>query len=192
MGVRVLGGSARGRRIRSVPGASTRPPLARVRQAVFNILQPITPGARWLDLFAGTGSYGVEALSRGAEAVVMVELDPKAVRIIRQNLETTGLAARATVIRGDVLQELPRLAANKARFNVIGVAPPYFRGLGPRVLDLIDRTGVLAPDGLVFVQRHRKEELPARAGALRLVREYTYGETVLSLYGQGDHPAGDA
>ncbi len=180
--MRVLGGVARGRRLKSVPGETTRPPLARVRQALFDILQPQTPGATWLDLFAGTGSYGIEALSRGAEAVVFVEKNPRAVAIIRENLAATGLEAGATVIRGDVLQEVLRLARIGYRFTVVGVAPPYFKGLGPEVLGLVDETGIVAPGGCLYVQRHRSEELPGRTAALVLARDYRYGETVLSLY----------
>ncbi len=180
--MRVLGGQVRGRRLKPVPGETTRPPLARVRQALFNILQPVTPGSTWLDLFAGTGSYGIEAASRGAVEVVMVEVDPKAVAIIRENLAATGLGDRATVIRGDVFREIPRLAREGRRFDVIGVAPPYFRGLASRVLVLVDETGILAPDGCLYVQRHRTEELPARTSTLGPAKDYRYGETVLSFF----------
>ncbi|RJQ05970.1 MAG: 16S rRNA (guanine(966)-N(2))-methyltransferase RsmD [Bacillota bacterium] len=189
--MRVLGGQARGRRLKSVPGAGTRPPLARVRQALFNVLQPVVPGARWLDLFAGTGSYAIEALSRGADEAVLVELDPRAVGVIKENLTQTGLAHKATVIRGDVLRELPRLASQGRRFDVIGVAPPYFRGLAPRVLAALDETLVLEDDGLVFVQRHVNEDLPARTKSLSLIRDYRYGQTILSVYRPGPAPDRD-
>ncbi len=180
--MRVLGGQARGRRLKSVPGVGTRPPLARVRQALFNILQPVTAGSRWLDLFAGTGSYGIEAASRGAAEVVMVEVDPKAIGVIRDNVSAVGVDGSVTLVRGDALREVSRLAASGKRFDVIGVAPPYFRGLGPRALELIDQTGILAPDGLVYVQRHRTEQLPPRTSTLGLTKDYRYGETVLSFY----------
>ena len=180
--MRVLGGVARGRRLRSVPGATTRPPLSRVRQALFNIVQHRLPGASWLDLFAGTGSFGIEALSRGAATVVFVELSPKAVEVIGQNLALTGLEAGATVIRGDVLQEVPRLARIGYRFTVVGIAPPYFRELGPRALGLVDESGIVAPEGCVYVQSHRSEAIPDRTASLIRVRVYRYGETVLSLY----------
>lgn len=182
LAVRVLGGRARGRKLKTVPGRETRPPLVRVRQALFDILQGVTPGVMWLDLFAGTGSYGIEALSRGAAGVVMVERSPKAVAVIRHNLAVTGLGDRAVVICGDVLKEVPRLARKSQRFGVIGVAPPYFRGLGLRVLTLIDETGILDAGGRVYVQRHRTEELPERTRTLVLAREYRYGNTVLSFY----------
>jgi len=188
--VRVLGGRARGRRLRSVPGEGTRPPLARVRQAVFDILQAVTPGSAWLDLFAGTGSYGIEALSRGAREVVLVELDPRAVAVIRKNLALTGLGQRATVIRGDALREIRRLSRQGRRFDVVGVAPPYFHGLGPRVLEVLDGHPVLAEDGVVYIQRHRTEELPPRTSTLVLARDYRYGDTVLSFYRPERTPGG--
>ncbi len=180
--MRVLGGRAKGRRLKSVPGETTRPPLARVRQALFNILQPVTPDAVWLDLFAGTGSYGIEAASRGAREVVMVEIDPRAVAVARENAVASGCGDRITVIRNDVLRELPNLGRQGRRFDVIGVAPPYFRGLAPRVLTLLDETGILAPDGYVYVQRHKDEELPARTRTLALTRDYRYGQTILTIY----------
>jgi len=183
--VRILSGKARGRWLKSVPGRSTRPPLARVRKALFDILQPVTAGAVWLDLFAGTGSYGLEAASRGAAEVVMVEIDPRAVEVIRENIERTGLGAVVTVIRGDVLREIPRLAREGRRFDVIGVAPPYFRGLGPAVLDLVDETGLLSDEGTLYVQRHRTEVLPDRTTRLVLTKDYRYGQTVLSFYRPG-------
>lgn len=180
--MRILGGSARGRRLKSVPGQSTRPPLARVRQAVFNILQPMVAGAVWLDLFSGTGSFAIEALSRGASRAVLVELDPRAATVIRDNLAATGLSERATLITGDVLKEIPRLASKQQRFSIIGVTPPYFRGFGPEVLALLDRHPLLEPSGRVFVQRHQDEELPARTARLELARDYRYGETLISLF----------
>lgn len=190
--MRVLGGSARGRRLKSVPGDATRPPLARVRQAVFNILQTWVAGSAWLDLFSGTGSFGIEALSRGAEWVVMVELNPRALAVIHDNLSTTGLSERATVIAGDVLKEIPRLASKDYRFSIIGVTPPYFRGFGPKVLELLDRHDLLEPGGRVFVQRHQDEDLPARTARFELARDYRYGETLISLYlprSDADRPA---
>jgi 16S rRNA (guanine966-N2)-methyltransferase len=182
--VRITGGGARGRRLKSVKGEATRPPLARVRQALFNILQPVTVGAVWLDLFAGTGSYGIEAISRGAREVVMIERSPEALAVIYRNLQVLPpeMVERATVVRGDVLHQIPRLARESRRFNIIGVAPPYFRELGPRVLDLLTSSGILADDGYVYVQRHRTEELPARTSTLVLARDYGYGDTRLSLY----------
>jgi len=192
--VRVIGGQARGRRLKSVPGEGTRPPLAHVRQALFDILRAATPGAAWLDLFAGTGSYGIEALSRGAREVVLVELNPKAAAVIRQNLATTGFTDRARVVRGDVFWEIPRLAQEGLRFDVVGIAPPYFRGLGPRVLALVDETGIVSPSGYVYVQRHKTEEIPPKTRTLSFVRDYVYGESVLSFFrperGRGE-PAGE-
>ncbi|MER3469301.1 MAG: 16S rRNA (guanine(966)-N(2))-methyltransferase RsmD, partial [Thermoflexus sp.] len=100
--MRVISGSAKGRRLKSLPGAGTRPIADRVKTALFDILGASVVGARVLDLFAGTGSVGIEALSRGAAEAVFVEKDPRAVRVLRENLQRTGLADRARVVRGDV------------------------------------------------------------------------------------------
>ena len=126
-GIRVISGVAKGRRLKMVPGDGTRPIMDRVKQALFNILGDDVVEARVLDLFAGTGSVGIEALSRGAAYAEFVEADRGAVEVIRDNLTQTRLSENSRVIRGDVFAHLRRAPA--AGFDYVHVAPPQYKGM---------------------------------------------------------------
>src|SRR5690606_41956189 len=116
--MRVIGGSRRGLRLAARPGRATRPAADRVKEALFNILAARVPGARVLDLFAGTGALGIEALSRGAASACFVERSPKAARVLRSNVEKAHFQAQARIVAGDVLRVLPRLAEEGASFDL--------------------------------------------------------------------------
>lgn len=180
-GVRVIGGSARGRRLRLVPGAGTRPIGDRVKESLFNILGADVVGARFLDLFAGTGSVGIEALSRGASAAVFVDTSLAAIRTIRSNLEATGLADRAMVLARDALALLEHDAASA--FDYIYVAPPQYHRLWIEALGRIDaRPEWLSGDGWVVVQIDPREQEDVSLGRLSLFDERTHGQTRLLFY----------
>jgi 16S rRNA (guanine966-N2)-methyltransferase len=183
--LRVIAGTAKGMRLHSLPGMGTRPPTARVRAAFFNIVQPIVEGASFLDLFAGTGSYSVEALSRGARQATLVELNPKQIEVIQENLRRTGFAAQACVVRGDVLRILGGHGLAEARFDLVIAAPPHLQDLCRKTLSCLASLGEkapLAPGATIFVQHHRDDPLPERMGPLVMVRRYAYGITVLTRY----------
>jgi 16S rRNA (guanine966-N2)-methyltransferase len=127
MPIRVIAGSAKGRKLKMVPGDSTRPVMDRVKEALFNILGAGVRESSWLDLFAGTGSVGIEALSRGAARALFIDNDRLAVRTIRENLEHTRLAERAEVLRADAFAYLRR--PNPEAFEYIYVAPPQYQGM---------------------------------------------------------------
>ncbi|MGB9868196.1 MAG: 16S rRNA (guanine(966)-N(2))-methyltransferase RsmD [Bacillota bacterium] len=184
--LKVLGGTAKGRKLYSVPGKATRPPLARLRAALFNIIQCRVGGAQVLDLFAGTGSYTVEALSRGARWSTAIDCSPVAIATIKKNLQVTGFQDRATTIRGYIPQVLPTLAGRK--FDLIIAAPPYFKELGPATLEAIAQLELLDPKGLVALQHHEREPIPDRVGTLKLSRTYRYGTNCLSIYLAHLHP----
>ena len=179
--MRVIAGSAKGRQLLPVPGEGTRPVTDRVKESLFDILGGDVEGARFLDLFAGTGSVGIEALSRGAERAVFVENARKAVGTLRRNLQATGLADRAQVVQGDVFRFLAREAGTRA-YHYVYVAPPQYRGLWARALLAIDAGGLLAPDGQVIVQIHPKEYHALPLQRLHLVDERRYGSTLLLFY----------
>jgi 16S rRNA (guanine(966)-N(2))-methyltransferase RsmD len=178
--MRVTTGSAKGRRLEAVPGDSTRPITDRVKQAVFSILGAEIIGKRLLDLFGGTGAVGIEALSRGAARVVFIEMDSRATRTIGHNLQATGLAERARVVRGDAFKFLSR--PGDEQFDYIYVAPPQYRRLWVKALRAVDSSTVLAPDGLVIVQIHPKEREETATERLRLMDERQYGSTLLLFY----------
>jgi 16S rRNA (guanine(966)-N(2))-methyltransferase RsmD len=179
--VRVISGSARGRRLLAVPGTGTRPITDRVKEALFNILRARVEGSTWLDLFAGTGSVGIEALSRGAEHVVFVDNSRKAIDTVRRNLELTGLADQATVRLYDAFRYL-RQAEEGAAFDLIYVAPPQYKDLWAKALLLLDERPLLAPKGLIVVQIHPREYRSLALRQLRQVEERRYGDTALYFY----------
>lgn len=180
--MRITGGSLRGRVLKTLPGLATRPPLARVRQAVFNILGPAIDGARFLDLYAGTGSYSIEALSRGASRCTLVEKSRAALAVINANLESTGCAHQAEVLPGDVLAVLGWLARADRRFDLVAVAPPHDFGLLDPTLAALEAGDLLADGGTVFVQHYPGEPVSAAVGRLYRYRESRYGSILVSWF----------
>lgn len=184
MPIRVIAGAAKGRRLKRVPGDSTRPVMDRVKEALFNILGQGIVNSSFLDLFAGTGSVGIEALSRGAGRVVFIDRHPLAIRTIHENLEHTRLADRAEVLRADSLVYLRH--PHPEAFEYIYVAPPQYKGLWKEVLLTLDGNPArLQPDGVVIVQidPHEREEVSLRA--LRPYDERVYGKTLLWFFEYG-------
>ena len=178
--MRVIAGSAKGRKLESVPGTSTRPITDRVKEALFNILGASIEGARFLDLFAGTGAVGIEALSRGAARAVFCERDRLALRTIGHNLQATGLADRARVVAGDAFRFLRNPGGE--RFDFVYIAPPQYKGIWIRALQAVDEGDVLAPGGIAIVQIHSKERQDVPLRRLRLFDERRYGSTLLLFY----------
>lgn len=180
--MRVISGRARGRKLKRVPGDTTRPIMDRVKENLFNILGDFVPGSRWLDLFAGTGQVGIEALSRGAEHVVFVDKVSAAVRTTRRNLRHTGLEKDATVLQKDAFRYLESPVG--APFDLIYVAPPQYKGMWLEVLMLIDKKpeNLLELEGLVVVQIDPKEEEPLELASLVEVDRRRYGTTLLLFY----------
>jgi len=182
--LRVIAGQAKGRRLRSVPGKETRPITDRVKQSLFDILAGDVVGSRFLDLFAGTGSVGIEALSRGAERALFVERSAAAVRVIRHNLEVTHLADRARIVQADVSAFLTRSPIGEAPFALVYVAPPQYRGLWARTVLALDAEPqpLLSDGSQVIVQIHPKEHTPLPLTRLALTDRRGYGSTLLCFY----------
>lgn len=183
--MRVISGSARGRKLKSPKTSETRPIMDRVKTALFDILAPEILGMRVLDLFAGVGSVGIEALSRGAAAATFVERSPEAFRLVRENLAITGLSDRAEVLRTDAFAYLQQAAASGRRFDLIYVAPPQYEGLARQALAQLDSAPLTVLDGLVIVQIHPQERgeldnLPLTR--LRRYDERKYGSTLLLFF----------
>ena len=174
--MRVITGSARGRRLRELEGMETRPTTDRVKEGMFSILQFDIEGRRVLDMFAGTGQLGIECLSRGADR------RGDAVRLIRENLRVTNLEAGARVIAGDAMEYL-RTA--KQRFDLIFLDPPYASGLLETALEEIARIDILSPHGIIVAEHPADHVLPVLAPPYRLHRVYRYGKIGLSVYHRG-------
>jgi 16S rRNA (guanine(966)-N(2))-methyltransferase RsmD len=186
--VRIISGSAKGRKLASVPGAGTRPVMDKVKGALFNILGSQIEGATLLDLFAGTGSVGLEALSRGASHVVFVDRGHRAIETIRRNLATLELKERAEVIHGDAFHFLKH-APPERRFDYVYVAPPQYQNLWAQTLLALNEKPLLSAEGLIIVQIHPKEFRELQTPNLRLLRERRYGSTLLCFYALSEQAA---
>ncbi|HEY1388942.1 MAG TPA: 16S rRNA (guanine(966)-N(2))-methyltransferase RsmD [Ktedonobacterales bacterium] len=183
--MRVISGSARGRKLKSPKSSETRPIMDRVKTALFDILAPEIMGMRVLDLFAGTGAVGIEALSRGAESATFIERSPEAWRLVRENLALTNLSDRAEVLRTDAFAYLQQAAATGRRFDLVYVAPPQYVNMATQALTQLDTSPLTEPDGLVIVQIHPQERAELDALTLKRLRRYDerrYGSTLLLFY----------
>lgn len=183
--MRVISGSARGRKLKSPKSDETRPIMDRVKTALFDILAPDINGIRVLDLFAGTGAVGIEALSRGAKAATFIERSPDAWRLVRENLTLTHLSDRAEVLRADAFAFLQQAAVANRRFDLVYVAPPQYEGLAARALSQLDATPLTEPDGLVIVQIDPQERADLDTLPLQRLQKYDerrYGSTLLLFY----------
>jgi len=181
MPLRVISGIAKGRKLKDVPGDSTRPVTDMVKQALFNILGTDVTDSTWWDLFGGTGAIGIEALSREAAFVRFSELDRLAVETIKSNLEATGFTPKAEVRRGDAFTMLAALPDRQ--FDYVYIAPPQYKELWSKALRLVDdHHGWLSPGAWVVVQVHPREMLDVELKNLEKFDERRYGSTLLVFY----------
>ncbi|MBM3942019.1 MAG: 16S rRNA (guanine(966)-N(2))-methyltransferase RsmD [SAR202 cluster bacterium] len=181
--MRVVGGKAKGRRLAGSTSPATRPTTERVRAAIFNILAPeLYEGRRVLDLYAGTGSLGIEALSRGAAWADFVERSPRQCGVIRSNLQNTGLAGQAKVHCADVARALATLGGN---YRLVLLDPPYQEvDAGVAMSRIAETPGLVAPGGMVVVGHSRHLELTEKYDALRRASLRRYGDNIVEFYQQ--------
>jgi len=181
--MRVIAGKYRSRTLRSLKGQALRPTSDRLRETLFNILGPTVEGSMFVDLYAGTGAVGIEALSRGARAVTFVEQHAPATALIRRNLESLEIGGKAEILGVDVLRGLERLEARHLHAQFVFLDPPYAAtGEYERVLEFLGDSLIVAPDGRVIAEHLRKRALPERIGELELTRVVEQGDTALSFY----------
>jgi len=184
--MRVVTGEAKGRKLKAPKTTGTRPIIDRVKTALFDILSNEVEDIRFLDLFAGTGSVGIEALSRGATQATFIEMSYPILKLIRENLQITGLADRAEVLHADAFKFLQAQGANEQRlYAIIYVAPPQYKDMAARALQLLDSSPLVSSGGLVIIQIATKERegviaVPCRR--LKLTDERRYGSTLLMFY----------
>ena len=174
--MRVITGTARGRRLKTPDGMDIRPTTDNVKESVFNILQFDIEGRRVLDLFAGTGQLGIECLSRGAREVIFIDQSRDAVKIIKENLKTCGFTA--PVLQQDALAYLGACG----KFDLIFVDPPYDAELYAPVLEKINSIDILSDGGIILCEARREKDLPDMRPPYVKRREYAYGRVKLCLY----------
>ena len=176
--MRVITGTARGTNLKAPPGLATRPTADKVKQALFNIIQYDISGDV-LDLFAGSGQLGIEALSRGARHCVFVDQSPEAIRVIRDNLEKTKLSDRAQIVRSDALSYLSR---GKKSFRLIFLDPPYAEKSLENAIKCISEIDILGESGIIITERPVGKDLVGDFGDLLPSKDYRYGTTIITLF----------
>jgi 16S rRNA (guanine966-N2)-methyltransferase len=176
--MRVTGGIGRGQRLKVPTGDSVRPTSDKVKQALFNILGQKVEAAVFLDLFAGAGGIGIEALSRGASRVIFVDDSRGSLSVIKQNLEQTGFGDRAEAVfsKAETFLKKP-----SGPYDIVFLDPPYAEEMQP-LLERLAVAGVLKPDSIIVAEHFKKQPSPENAGTLTLYRDAQYGDTVLAFY----------
>jgi 16S rRNA (guanine966-N2)-methyltransferase len=183
--MRIISGTAGGRRLHTPKDRRIRPTSDRVKEALFSILTVLLgsfSGKRVLDLFSGTGNLGIEALSRGAAATLFVDDSREATLLVQKNLDLTGLSVRGRVLHTDAFAALKQLDMQGEPFDLVFLDPPYRDGLAARALELLAGSGLLASGSVVVAETDAREDLPETCGSLCRFDERRYGDTALLLY----------
>jgi len=176
--VRVISGKLKGRRLVGGKKMRIRPTSDRVKESVFNVLQEEMVGKRVLDLFAGAGSFGIEALSRGAEWVTFVDASQQSINVLKKNLRNLNLESKSTVVRLDGLKALNKLKQN---FHMIFADPPYLKGFMQRIIDSITQSEILEKNGILILEHHKKETFSLPEEKLSVLKQKKFGDTVVSF-----------
>lgn len=177
--MRVITGSARGKRLRELPGLDTRPTTDRVKEGLFNVIQFDIEGRRVLDLFAGTGQLGIEALSRGAAFCDFVDSAPAAMKVIRENVRSCALEERAAFHQKDFLSFL---SAAAGKYDLVFLDPPYASGNLERALEYITEIDIVSRNGIIICESPADHSLPDLPAPYEKGRDYRYGKIKLTLY----------
>ncbi len=180
--LRVISGSAKGLKLQTLEGMNTRPTTDRVKENLFNILSPYIEGSKVLDLFAGSGSLGIEALSRGAESAVFADQNEKCTEIIISNLKHTSLEHKSEVFLGDAQLILKKLSQHGKKFDIIFLDPPYNKGIIPEILLILQEYDILEDRFIIAAEAAIEDELPRELGKIIISRSQPYGKTKLTFF----------
>ncbi len=176
--MRITGGLLRGRKIKTRRSNSTRPLLSRLRKSLFDIIGDEIRGASFLDLYAGSGAVGIEALSRGAKRAVFIEKNVPSVKIIKENLTSSGLLSQSRIWCKDVLTFLSFLL-KKEKFDFIFIAPPYYKGMQDKTLDIVEATNIEKTE--FIVQHSPNENVNFTRKNMKIIKQRKYGDTILTF-----------
>jgi 16S rRNA (guanine966-N2)-methyltransferase len=181
--MRVTGGRAKGRRLAAFKGLDIRPTSDLVREAIFDLIGQDWKGANVLDLFAGTGSLGIEALSRGASWALFMDSSQKSIDLIKKSLKICGFEGMGYTFKADLAKGLPKKPfLGREKMDLVFIDPPYEKGLVLRLLADLGAREILAPFSLVVAETRKNERLPETAGTLQFVKSRTYGETQIHIF----------
>ena len=177
--MRIISGEHKGRRLVGGKKTEVRPTSDKVKESIFNVLREEVEGKRVLDLFAGAGSLGIEALSRGAQWVTFVDASSQSINILKKNLKNLNLKSKSTVLRLDGLRALNKLKQN---FQIIFADPPYLKGFVQRIIDSVAQSEVLEKNGILILEHHKKEALSLPEEKLSVLKQKKFGDTVISFF----------
>jgi 16S rRNA (guanine966-N2)-methyltransferase len=180
--MRIIAGLYKGFSLKSFAGRDIRPTPAKVREAVFDILSVKIIESDFLDLFAGTGAMGIEAISRGAKRITFVEIEQNAINIIKANLEKINHDNFSDIIKRDYLYSLKILKSQDRKFDIIFLDPPYYKNISKKVLYEIEKSYILKENSIVVVQHKTNEEVQAKYRYLSFLKEKNYGKTKLTIF----------
>jgi 16S rRNA (guanine966-N2)-methyltransferase len=181
--MRVIAGEFKGRQLKSVPGKSTRPTTDKVKEAVFQVMGPFFDGGIVLDLFAGSGSLGIEAISRGMDSGVFVDKNPKAIHTISENLKTVKIEDKVELFRTDAVRALKAIAKREMQFDLILLDPPYKKVEYDKILIKIIESNLIKENGIIYCEHDFEDKLAASYGPLSLIKHENYGGTIgITIY----------
>ena len=181
MAVRIIAGELKGRRLRSGRGSKIRPTANRTREAIFNIIAPRIPGARVLDLFAGTGAFGIEALSRRADSAVFVDIDIDSISVLQANIKILSLESQTKIIRWDPIKNLDCLRSSQSTFNLVFLDPPYNSNMIEPTLLNLDTSQSLTAGARVIVEHSRREPVVNSRLPFEFADQRQYGKTLVTI-----------
>lgn len=180
--MRVVSGTAKGRPLKSVPGTGTRPTTDKVKEAIFSMIGPYFDGGDCLDLFAGTGGLGIEALSRGIGSAVFIDKEPKSIDTVRENLKTAKLEEQAEIYRNDANKALFALEKRGRKFDLVFLDPPYRHKFGDELMTMMIAKGLLREGAVIVLEHESGYEYPELIPGFIQLRHAVYGETAVSIY----------
>lgn len=181
--MRITGGRMRGRRLAALGGLNIRPTSDKVREAVFDLIGQDMTDINTLDLFAGTGSFGLEALSRGASWALFIDNSPRSISLMKRNLMLSGCEASGSVMKRDLTRPLKWKSPLRGKgFGLVFIDPPYGKNLIPPVLEELSHRQILASPSTVVAESSKTDELPVVVGNLNMIGKRTYGDTMITLY----------
>lgn len=180
--MRIIAGIHRGRKIKQPPLDTVRPTKDRVREAVFSMIAEMVPGRDVLDVFSGSGAYGLEALSRGAKSCVFIEKDPECVSILNENISLLEEEERSHTMTMDASGAIKHLGEKSGKFDLIFSDAPYNLNINKKLLIMIYQYDILKPTGTLVIEHSSQEELPEREGDVSIYKQKTYGDTTISIF----------
>jgi 16S rRNA (guanine(966)-N(2))-methyltransferase RsmD len=182
--VRVIAGISKGMRLKSPKGLKTRPTTDRVKESIFSMINPYIIDSIVLDLFSGTGSLGIEALSRGAEKAYFIDHNKNSINVIKENIQYTNFEKKSTVLFCDAQRAIKELALGKHEVDIVFMDPPYLKGLIIPSIQAIETEGILKREGIILVEHDLKDSLPEYVGKFKKIKEKKYGNTLITIYSE--------